>query len=300
MSQETATAMINEVLTEATLNQPKITIKRKYNKKVKKVMLVEEPVVEPVAVEVVEDVVEAVLEAEVVEVIPSQVVEVVDSDDDDDEELDRIIAEAQRKKELKRLKKLQENKAEEWEEKKGPLMVNAIHNDMTRLVEFAKKSNIPLTLLSMGDDLMFVNADAVYRSYEPEQLESDYARVKETFFTPPKPSAGKKKTARRPNIGTTDYIAPVRVTDGTRDPRNIMVEGEELRFKHRGEYFQFTYTGSNEFLYKGVSYRGLNNAVVCIQALENMGYKKNAWNVWDHVEIYRLGKWGSVKKLPLL
>jgi hypothetical protein len=290
MSQETATAMINEVLPEATLNEPKVIIKRKYNKKVK---LVEEPV----AVEVDEKVVEAVVEAEVLEVIPSQV---VDYDSDDDEELDRIIAEAQRKKELKRQKKLQENKAEEWEEKKEPLFISAIHNDMRKLVEFAKKSKIPLTLLSMGIDLTEDNAEIAYHYYEQEQMESDYPQVKDNFFTPPKHNAGKKKTTRRPNIGATDYIAPVRVNDGTRTPQNIMVSGEELRFKHQGEYFQFTYTGSNEFLYKGETYKGLNKAVVSIQALENMGYKKNAWNVWDHVEIYRQETWGSVKKLPLL
>ena len=127
--------------------------------------------------------------------------------DDDDEELDRIIAEAQRKKELKRLKKLQENKAEEWEEKKAPLIVDAIHNDMKKIVDFAKKNNIPLTLLSMGDDLMFVNANAVYQSYEPEQLETDYARVKETFFTP---GAPKKVNTNTNRVRITNRAPPTK------------------------------------------------------------------------------------------
>jgi len=280
-----------------------ITAKPKINY-VKNVNVVEaEEEVEEVEEEVEEEVVVAVeVEPELPHVLEAVGVGVVglDYDSDDDDELDRVIAELQRKKELKRLKKLQENKALEWEEKKEPLIISAIHNDMKRIVEFVKKSNIPLTLLSMGIDLMMINAEMVYQSYEQEQMDSDYSQVKDNFFTQPRPTSRPRPKARKSNNGATDYIAPVRVTDGTRTPQNIMVPGEELHFKHKGEYFQFTYTGSNEFLYKGVSYRGLNNAVVCIQALENMGYKKNAWNVWDHVEIYRLGTWGSVKKLPLL
>jgi hypothetical protein len=300
MSQAQETTMINEVLTEATLNQSTVITKRKYNKK-KKVMLVEEPaLVEPEVEEVV-----VVEEPVAVEVVEAQVevvaVVVYDSDDDDEEELLRLQEVVRLKLEKKKLKKLQENKAEEWEQRKAPLIIDAIHNDMTRIVEFVKKNNIPLTLLSMGEDLMRINAGVAYQLYDQEQLDSDYSKVKDNFFTPPRTNVVKKKTtARKPTMGTTDYIPPVRVTDGTRDPRNIMVSGEELRFKHRGEYFQFAYTGSNEFLYKGETYTGLNKAVVSIQALENMGYKKNAWNVWDHVEIYRQGTWISVKKLPLL
>ena len=234
------------------------------------------------------------------EVIEVEVVEDYNSDDEDEVELLRQQEQIRLKLEKKKQKKIQEDKTQEWEDKKEHLFISAIQKDMNKLVEFAKKSNIPLTLLSMGIDLTENDAEIAYHSYEQEQMDSDYSQVKDNFFTQPRPTSRPRPKARKSNNGATDYIAPVRVTDGTRTPQNIMVPGEELHFKHKGEYFQFTYTGSNEFLYKGVSYRGLNNAVVCIQALENMGYKKNAWNVWDHVEIYRLGTWGSVKKLPLL
>jgi hypothetical protein len=247
-----------------------------------------------------------------------------DSDDDDEEEIIRQQEILRLKLEKKRQKKLQENKAEEWEEKKEPLIMSAIHNDMKKLVELAKKNNIPLTLLSMGLDLTEDNAEIAYQLYEQEQMDTDYPQVKHEFFTPTRTTTDVKtdvKTKVKTDVKTdvktkvkTDVKTkvktkvktaskrdtPMRVTDGTRDPTKIMTSGEKLRFTYREIDYHFTYVGNNQFEYKGNIYRGLNKTVVTIQALENTGLRKNAWNVWTNVQIFRDGQFISVDRLPII
>ena len=213
MSQEQETTMINEVLNEATLDEPKVIIKkRKYNKKVKN-LVVDEPVEEPVAELVDEKVVEAVLEAEVVEVIQSQV---VDYDSDDDEELDRIIAEAQRKKALKLTKKLEADRLNSWTDMRPTLLKDKLQQERQRLVAFLEKNNIPMYVV----DTLNVDTD-LFNGQDYEELEELYPSVKENYL---KPGAPKK-------VNTNTNTNRVRITN--RAPPTKRVRESRLLFQDR-------------------------------------------------------------------
>ena len=258
------------------------------------------------------------------EVIEVEVVEDYNSDDEDEVELLRQQEQIRLKLEKKKQKKIQEDKTQEWEDKKEHLFISAIQKDMNKLVELAKKNNIPLTLLSMSIHLTETDSEIAYRFYEPDQLESDYPQVKHEFFTPTRTTTDVKtdvktkvktdvktkvKTKVKTDVKTkvkTDVKTaskrdtPMRVTDGTRDPTKIMTSGEKLRFTYREIDYHFTYIGNNKFDYQGNIYRGLNKTVVTIQAIENTGLRKNAWNVWTNVQIFRDGQFISVDRLPII
>ena len=214
MSQEQETTMINEVLNEATLDETKVIIKkRKYNKKVKNIV-VEEPVVEePVAELVDEKVVEAVLEAEVLEVIQSQL---VDYDSDDDEELDRIIAEAQRKKALKLSKKIEADRINSWTNVRPNLLKDKVKTDRQKLVAFLEKNNIPMYVV----DTLNVDTD-LFNGQDYDELEELYPSVKENYL---KPGAPKK-------VNTNTNTNRVRITN--RAPPTKRVRESRLLFQDR-------------------------------------------------------------------
>ena len=218
MSQEQETTMINEVLNEATLDEPKVIIKkRKYNKKVKVQEPVVEPVEEPVAELVDEKVVEAVLEAEVLEVIQSQVVD-YDSDDDDEEELIRQQELLRLKIEKKRSKKLEADRLTSWTDMRPTLLKDKLQQERQRLFAILEKNNIPMYVV----DTLNVDTD-LFNGQDYQELEELYPSVKENYLKPGAPKKG--------NTTTNSNANRVRITN--RAPPTKRVRESRLLFQDR-------------------------------------------------------------------